>query len=225
MNDLRTSLLTVAPIDGTTLEACQRSNKEIWKTGLSYDSRELDVVFGELRPEHFFLSGVNPKLMDAYCRSIVIPKSRVQIQGQGANGDGSRSLLPKRDGLQLAKSIVYGEKGKHSTMENQRFKAYLRKYFPHDNVVVQPMDQIMQNFQLAVNLPGDHIKELVSSVLRRCPLQLIGGRTKGLVSGPLESPGLLEVDYVREPPIQRCFKLDIGGRTWEHKEGRPQKEL
>uniref|UniRef100_A0A0X3NH51 Uncharacterized protein n=2 Tax=Schistocephalus solidus TaxID=70667 RepID=A0A0X3NH51_SCHSO len=152
MNDLRSHLLAVAPIEGATLDACQRSNKEIWKSGLSYDSRELDVIFGELRPEHFFLSGVNPKLMDAYCRSIVIPKSRAQLQVQGAKGDGNRSMFLNRDGLQVPKSTLDGGTARLPVMENQRFKAYLRKYFPHDNVIVQPMDQIMQNLMLAAEL-------------------------------------------------------------------------
>ncbi|VDN18008.1 unnamed protein product [Dibothriocephalus latus] len=144
-NNLRTSLLAVPSIEGATLEACQRSNKEIWKAGLSYDSRELDVVFGELRPEHFFLSGVSPKLMDAYCRSIVIPKSRTRLQIQGANGDGNRPVFLNKDGLQVPKSTADGGTTRLPAMENQRFKAYLRKYFPHDNIVVQPMDQIMKS--------------------------------------------------------------------------------
>ncbi len=47
-------------------------HKEIWKAGLDITSNELDMVFGDLKPEHV-LRDMNPQFAEVLNKFIIIP--------------------------------------------------------------------------------------------------------------------------------------------------------
>ena len=130
---------TAPPIKETIdLRASLSSDMEIWKAGLDGNKGEMDVVFGELKPDQF-LGKMLVRFPDP-SRSIIIPSH----QRQGGKGDNMVTELkcsssgPFRGALNSRRDQLPG-------IKNSRFREYLKRYFPRENVVMQPLENVIRS--------------------------------------------------------------------------------
>uniref|UniRef100_A0A5K3FIS7 Reverse transcriptase domain-containing protein n=1 Tax=Mesocestoides corti TaxID=53468 RepID=A0A5K3FIS7_MESCO len=119
------------------LIACRNSDKEIWKAGLDNNKGELEVVFGELKTDQLF--GATLSSFPDPGRSIIIP-SRNQ---HGDKGDCRVTEL-KSGGPGPFSGALNSHRSQLPGIKNSRFKEYLKKYFPKENVVMQPLENMIR---------------------------------------------------------------------------------
>lgn len=124
-------------VDKIDFNACKNSDKEIWKAGLGIDNRELEVVFGELKPDQ--LLGTMFNAFPDPGRSIIIPAHRKR-------GDRTESGVTelKSGGPGPFSGALNSHRNQLPGIKNSRFKEYLKKYFPKEDVVMQPLENMIK---------------------------------------------------------------------------------
>nr|VZI35596.1 unnamed protein product [Spirometra erinaceieuropaei] len=134
----------IKPISPAAVELLKNSDQKIWKAGLEGDEHELDVVFGEVRQEEFFGPGIKPEMIDACSKSIFIPRPVRTTKSDSVNDGDEGAVTLKKGGTGPFQGALMSRKPQLRGIRNARFREYLNKYFPRDNVIMQPMQHIIE---------------------------------------------------------------------------------
>ncbi|VDK39468.1 unnamed protein product [Taenia asiatica] len=129
---------SMPPTKGIDLRASRNSDAAIWKAGLDVSKGELEVVFGELKPDQI-ANKVNSKFPDPN-RSIIIPSH----QQPGNRGDNSVTELKTASGIPF-RGALNSSRNQLPGIKNSRFKEYLQRYFPRENVIMQPLENVIRS--------------------------------------------------------------------------------
>ncbi|VDN12188.1 unnamed protein product [Dibothriocephalus latus] len=139
----------IKPISPAVVELLKNTDQKIWKAGLDGDERELDVVFGEVKQDDFFAPGIRPEMIDACSKSIFIPKPIRRTQSDPtSDGDDGGAVALKKGGTGPFQGALLSRKQQLNGIRNVRFREYLNKYFPRDNVIMQPMEHIIEGIRI-----------------------------------------------------------------------------
>lgn len=95
------------------------------------------MVFGELKPDQLFGSIFNT--FPDPSRSIIIPSQR----RHGEKNDHGVTEL-KSGGPGPFSGALNSHRNQLPGIKNSRFKEYLKKYFPRENVVMQPLENMIR---------------------------------------------------------------------------------
>ncbi|KAL5103334.1 hypothetical protein TcWFU_001474 [Taenia crassiceps] len=129
---------SMPPTKGIDLRASRNSDAAIWKAGLDVSKGELEVVFGELKPDQL-ANKVKSKFPDPN-RSIIIPSH----QQPGNRGDNNVTKLKTASGMPFA-GALNSSRNQLPGIKNSRFKEYLQRYFPRENVIMQPLENVIRS--------------------------------------------------------------------------------
>lgn len=137
---------TLFPSEKPNFLACKNSDKDIWKVGLTFKHQDLDVIFGDLKPDQVMGSIFNPKVNEQLSRSIIIPSQHLKVSKPGAGKfEQPEPKVLKYGGNGPFDGTLNSHRPQIAGVKNHRFKEYLKKYFPKENVIMQPMETVMKS--------------------------------------------------------------------------------